>query len=440
MAAMFQEIASLFPTEAISEKQMEDHLVQRFEQIIIESSNDDFALCEGQLVTDVASDFDSTIALGPSDEMPRRPYPEAPRERQRAKVDPPKLQPSSLHLSRIIAAEDPPQQNPPTRTRSGTMENPIQLTLVQERVAQYELKKPVISPVRVDAPAQLNIQVEPEMPAMKKALHKAPTTTAFAAAAAATAKKDMFTPSYRTTEEEKKDDTEPPQLPVMHEIFHEHVPGMVTDEEIGIAAMFREIHGVMPAASGQEVAREAMAQLWTAWTAVQRSAAASLAAAQEVTRSAVDQATALHDDNEGAAAAGRGEEDISMAAMFREVRDSLRHEPEIDTKVYLDALLANMLHTYAQAREMVSPVVTQAHEMVSPTVTPKTLLNQEEDISLAGMFKEIANHFSGSDQQAETYMINRLERLLCLSEASTVASTDVNEISTKSGGVQSCSM
>ena len=78
--------------------------------------------------------------------------------------------------------------------------------------------------------------------------------------------------------------------------------------------------------------------------------------------------------------------------------------------------------------------------MVSPTVTPKTLLNQEEDISLAGMFKEIANHFSGSDQQAETYMINRLERLLCLSEASTVASTDVNEISTKSGGVQSCSM
>ena len=120
-----------------------------------------------------------------------------------------------------------------------------------------------------------------------------------------------------------------------------------------------------------------------------------------------------------------------MAAMFREMRQSLPEGPEINTKEYVDALLGNMVRVHSKARELILPQVSSQTRSIS----------QDDDISMAAMFKELAKQFvPGSEQQAETYMINRLERLICLSDESAV-STDVKEVAvTKEGKVQTCSL
>ena len=421
MTAMVQEVVNLFPIGIVSEKQVEDHLVKRMEQIMMENADDGLLLCEGQVVTAVASDSDACVALGPSDEQgSRAPYPESPRGRQaQHSKSNPLLQPSYL-VPYLDMKGDPTQKTQPTtvdnRTKPGTKENPVDLISVQDRVAQIEQNIPVrpSATIMVDAPTKPNVKVDPMTISMEKSFQKAPTITIKEVTVVADVSKPTI--AIKKEEEEKKEDPVEAGA-VLPDFLHASLPDIVVDEEIGIAAMLREIQESMPNASGNnDIAREAMARLWTAWSSVHQPAVASFSAAKEDASTVIDKTVVdLPSD---------GDADISMAAMFREMRDSLPDGPEIHTKEYVDALLANMLSAYSKARDMApSP----------PQVGSNTLPSRDdEDISMAGMFKELANHFvPGSEQQAETYMINRLERLLCLSDAAAAAaaSTDVNESS-----------
>lgn len=200
-------------------------------------------------------------------------------------------------------------------------------------------------------------------------------------------------------EEEKKEDdpatfetsatTASPNSAITN-LFKEHAPGVVADEELGLVAMFQEIHHNMPEAPGKELARAAVAHIFTAWADLQKKT--------------IEAATTSAVSPRSSTAAPTDEEDISMTAMFKEVGDAM---PGVQRGAAesMDAILAQMLLA-----------VSHVPELVSPTVTEKTTAaSKEEDLSLAGMFKEIASLIPGgnvSEKQVETHMVGRVEQIM----------------------------
>jgi hypothetical protein len=155
----------------------------------------------------------------------------------------------------------------------------------------------------------------------------------------------------------------------------ENVPDVLKDEEDGIVAMFSEIHRSLPEPPEQLQAfiKSTLAHLLAAWTAVKSSTAAK----------------ALTDDEYG------------VTAMFKELGDSL---PKTDVGAYLDALFANMVLAYYGAKS--------AAKEVPQLLAPEQDSIIDDDVSLAGMFKEVAHQFPGvSEKEAESYMVNRFKQV-----------------------------
>jgi len=99
--------------------------------------------------------------------------------------------------------------------------------------------------------------------------------------------------------------------------------------------------------------------------------------------------------------------EIGMAGMFKEIGDSLP-KSNVNASEYMDALLAKLLETYSKAKHTVGNAASQVPELINPT--PTTVI--DDDVSLAGMFKEVARKFPGTtEQQAEGYMVGRLQQI-----------------------------
>lgn len=174
------------------------------------------------------------------------------------------------------------------------------------------------------------------------------------------------------------------------------IPGVLSDQEIGMFAMFSEMHQEakrnMPEAPEQVKAtmRAAMAKLLAFWTHVQSSVQSSVQSAKssEISRAVTDP-------------------EIGMAGMFKEIGDSLP-KSNVNASEYMDALLAKLLETYSKAKHTVGNAASQVPELINPT--PTTVI--DDDVSLAGMFKEVSRKFPGTtEQQAEGYMVDRLQQI-----------------------------
>ena len=105
---------------------------------------------------------------------------------------------------------------------------------------------------------------------------------------------------------------------------------------------------------------------------------------------------------------------FGMAGMFREMGGSL-NQGRMDATEYMDAVLANLLHTYYRAKSQVGSTAKQvgsaaSHvpELIVPT--PETVI--DDDVSIAGMFQEVARQFPGTtEEKAEQYMVGRLQQV-----------------------------
>ena len=173
-------------------------------------------------------------------------------------------------------------------------------------------------------------------------------------------------------------------------LFNEHVPGVVADKEVGLVAMFQEIHQSMPETPGKEQARAAVAHIFAAWADMQKKT--------------IEAAKSSMDSPRSSTAVPIVKDDISMAAMFKEVGDAM---PSVqrDAVETMDAILAKMLLAVSHVPELVSPTVTETSIGAS----------KNEDISLTGMFKEIASLLPGgnvTEKQVETHMVGRVEQIM----------------------------
>lgn len=183
----------------------------------------------------------------------------------------------------------------------------------------------------------------------------------------------------------------------------EYIPDVFADEDAGIVAMFDEIHKSMPEPPTQvkEFLKATMVQFWSVWTRIQSS----------------DVAHTVTDPEYG------------MGAMFREIGASLpQAKKDLDATGYMDAILAHMMHAYYGVTRQLKKVP----ELVAPNMSPKSAImeaDENDDISMVGMFREIARQLPDmSEQQVESYMMNRFRevseeasersRFLCASERS----------------------
>ena len=192
-------------------------------------------------------------------------------------------------------------------------------------------------------------------------------------------------------------------------LLEQHVPGVVMDEELGIVAMFREIHQSLARQSAnlQDVAHATTASILAAWARIQHSQLTK-------TRSTLAGLTT----SKTSSFVSNAEEDISMVAMFREVRDTVlgtttttpcqgvlacEDEAVADgSSTMMDAILANILHAVACERK--------EHSVVSGG----DLYRKDEDFSMAAMFREIASLLPGSksEQQVEYHMVGRVQEII----------------------------
>ena len=193
-------------------------------------------------------------------------------------------------------------------------------------------------------------------------------------------------------------------------LLDNHVPGVLIDEELGIVAMFQEIHQslVSQSTSLQDMARATTASVLAAWARIQEQQAQQLRLQGVSTKS-----KPTGDENPL-------DEDISMAAMFREARDNLLGSFSTpcqdaadgtvgaDGVTMLDAMLANMLHTVACERQQ------QEKDSFAGRGVPK----DEEDLSMGAMFREIARLLPGgpTEQEVEQHMVSRVEHMITSEE------------------------
>ena len=219
-------------------------------------------------------------------------------------------------------------------------------------------------------------------------------------------------PRFSYQEEEKKDEEPgqpgpsvkpatliPPPNATIKKLFEQHLPGVVADEELGLVAMFQEIHQSMPEVPGKELARTTMAHIFAAWADVQKKAIEAASSSS----SSSNESNSGGSPRSSTATQLEATEDVSMAAMFREIGDALPGVQR-DAAESMDAILANMLLA-----------VSHVPELVSPTVTANSVVSKDEDLSLAGMFKEIASLIPGgnvSEKQVEKHIVDRVEQMM----------------------------
>jgi len=184
-----------------------------------------------------------------------------------------------------------------------------------------------------------------------------------------------------------------------------YCPGVMQDEEIGILAMFQEIQlQLLPPSSSssyfdhlheysdENVVKQAMLKLF------------ALAASSELGR-------VVTDDQYG------------FSAMFREWGHQLGlRKYKMNAVQLMDALVAYVLRaSYAVVKSGhdIGNAITLADEDFVSIIN-----NDDDDISLTGMFKEVSNHFPGilSEREAETYV---LTRFMQVAEEATVRKGEV---------------
>lgn len=167
--------------------------------------------------------------------------------------------------------------------------------------------------------------------------------------------------------------------PTLHTLLAQHIPDLITDEEDGLVAMFTEIHRSIPDPQMHVAMRSALARLWQFWNQVQDS---------EVSR-------VLTDDQ------------VGMAAFIKEVGDSTAMESRQalqSATQFLDAMLARMLHSFAQTTQTASEI----SELVAPT--PRGVI--EDDVSLRGMFREVSQQFPRMQtKEVERHLLGRLQQI-----------------------------
>lgn len=204
--------------------------------------------------------------------------------------------------------------------------------------------------------------------------------------------------------------------PTLHALLTENIGNLFTDEEDGLVAMFVELHDSLPDPSPHihQAIRRTLAKLWKWWNQVQTS---------EISR---DVSGALTDD------------EIGLTAMMREMSQQVvgssnnaagssssswgpTKEQFQSAQAFMDAMLAQMLHAFYQAKVAATDVAKEIPELVAPT--PVGVI--QDDVSLQGMFRELSQQWPGtSEEHFEEYMLGRLHTI---TEESIIAETVTSE-------------
>ena len=199
--------------------------------------------------------------------------------------------------------------------------------------------------------------------------------------------------------------------PTLHSLLTSHIPDFVVDEEDGIVAMFAEMNRSLPSTEDvQEVLRKTLHQMWLVWKQVK--AAALIEDDDDEEEDEINNVASR-------AAHVSDDEDIGMMAMFREIGDATIPTARAhwtSAEAFMDHLLAQMLHTFAQKSRSSSFSTTTATtnfydalpEIVAPT--PTTDLSHE-DLSPQAMIREISQQWSRPSRDVESYLLGRLQQI-----------------------------
>lgn len=210
--------------------------------------------------------------------------------------------------------------------------------------------------------------------------------------------------------------------PTLHRILSAHVPGCVADEEDGIVAMLVEAQRGLVETTPKAVLalRHMLAQMWQAWVRMGHSTAAL--ARMAVTDENVGLAgiwKEIQDVMQWQVSTTTTSTSKSRAVV--PVSISINHKnpgesSDLSSKqAFLDALLARMLHAFVQAKQAAT---VDLPEFMAPT--PKTTLPEDEDISLQAMFMEVSRSFSPvptngarplSETDVERHLLDRLQQI-----------------------------
>ena len=217
---------------------------------------------------------------------------------------------------------------------------------------------------------------------------------------------------------------QPPQLnrvgasighksPTLHGLLSAHVPGFVKDEEDGIMAMFAETHRKIRETTPRvsSALRKTLERLWDVWNKVTHSTEATAA------------------PNSASTTSSRSVEDeFGFRGMWKDMHDLVNSSPAqsseaSDAKAYLDALLANMLHTFAQAKDETTSDSSEPESSFSrepawlsrePAWTLATPPDEDDDTSsLRAFYRQVSQKFPSirSVKEVEWHLLERLQQI-----------------------------
>eukprot|EP00977_Amphora_coffeiformis_P000079 scaffold19_cov169-Amphora_coffeaeformis.AAC.4 len=217
--------------------------------------------------------------------------------------------------------------------------------------------------------------------------------------------------------------------PTLHDLLTTHVSDMLVDEEDGLVAMFQEMSRQLPSARDvQAPLRRALQQLWQAWLSVQ-------AAGHETGR-------ALTDPDIGVTAFFRELVETSQSSKNKELSSasssssssaaavSTQKDASLSSATaFLDALLAQLLHSFYKVKKTAQQTATETAELVVPTPTAPM---DDVDVSMVAMFREASQHFPSSRLRSaddvERHLLGRLQQIAQESQLETTATTTIERV------------